>query len=473
MADPQRFAVYSHADGCLSISGNDNNVAQYRRFTARKQRFTAPFGHDFPDLLEDLVDLALVVYAADRLTRGSAPRSVRNGNWQRRIEVHIPVSSPERWSQPSVGRQLCEALDFLTEDRWSFNFLPRKLARARHAIQGNIFPPGPDSRVALFSGGLDSLAGLASRLVEIKPQQRILVLTCATSSRFLKRQRNILQELNYRNGSRLVPVILPIRLHQDRRAYDLNEHSQRGRGFLFCMLGIVAALMAGARELEIYENGIGAINLPLSEAQLGAQNSRATHPVTLWKLEKFLHSLLDQTLSLRLPFLFSTKGQICASLRNSPFADLAVKSISCDGFPSRTPGPEHCGTCTSCLLRRQALWAGGFEADKQMGLYRRDVLTDLDAIPAPRAAPLWEMLDQVDRLERALESKIPWIDLSIEFPELREIAEVIENWMAPIGITEVQRRLVRLYRTYCDEWHYFPAWPIGWRFSTPFLRQSA
>ena len=63
---------------------------------------------------------------------------------------------------------------------------------------------------------------------------------------------------------------------------------------MFMTLGAVAALNAGARELEIYENGIGAINLPYDFSQVGAMSSRSVSPSALIRMENFIEKLTDE-----------------------------------------------------------------------------------------------------------------------------------------------------------------------------------
>jgi len=465
------WIVRSHGGGSLVINKGDTGVSY--RYSLRKESFTAPFGSQLPPLLDDLIDLAAAVYSTDRLVRRHEFKEEGdNWSWQRQFEVHLAVSEPERWNCTQLVNLLTEALEFLTEDSWSFKFFPRDQPRKRHDVQGVLFSPSPPIGSALFSGGLDSFAGLASQIAQ-NSLSTMVVCTCASNSRLLRRQRGLLEALSLRTSTRLVPVIIPIRIKQDRHAYNLNEQSQRGRGFLFVVLGCVASLMAGVRELSVYENGVGAINLPLSEAQLGAQSSRATNPVALWKLEKFLSSLLQFDFLIRLPHLFLTKGQMCAGLRSTCFESLALRSISCDGFPFRSLGAEQCGVCTSCLLRRQALWSSELRGDNERGLYRYDVVGDGEAVPLQRNAGLWDMLSQVDRMDRALWSSTPWERLSVEFPELSEIRDCVASWLAPLPLKEVQRRLVLLYKNYCHEWHGFPARPPGWSFSFPDLLLSA
>ncbi len=459
-----RWLVRAEGQGRLSIRGIGPGSSWQRRYYVQKERLALPFGRKLPPLLEDLVDLALTVYAADRLVRRQQPGEARNRwCWHRQFELHVPVSNPERWTQPEVLRLLGEALGFFTEDQWVFEFHRRPQPRPAWAVQGTLFPPEPPVKAALFSGGLDSLAGLVSQLAE--GVSTFAVLTCATNARLLRKQRDLLETLHGRYATRLVPVVLPLRLRQHRRAYNQNERSQRSRGFVFGALGAVAALMAGAQDLAVYENGIGSINLPLSAAQLGSQSTRATHPVALWKLERFMRALLGEGFRFRLPFLFSTKGQMCRRLQRSPFAELALQTVSCDGFPCRLRGPEHCGTCTSCLLRRQALWSSGFTEDRQNGRYRHDVLHNPESNPYEKLAPLQDMLAQVEKLETALGSPDPWADLTVEYPQLLEVRELLTEWYAPGSATDVKQQLLNLYQNYCGEWQHLPARPVGWALS--------
>jgi hypothetical protein len=168
----------------------------------------------------------------------------------------------------------------------------------------------------------------------------------------------------------------------------------------------------------------------------------------------------------RLPFLFHTKGQACARLADTGLGFLGSMAISCDRFPQRVPGHPHCGVCTSCLLRRQALWAVGLPQADMSTHYRHDVLGDLTGVP-DRLLHKWRaMLHQVVRMQRALRQDSPWQALSREYPQLLEVAAgEIAIAMVSSGAEE---RLVDLYQRYCDEWARFPA-----TLPTPALQRTA
>jgi 7-cyano-7-deazaguanine synthase in queuosine biosynthesis len=471
MLDVPKYVVRSEAGGHLSIQMH-GKAPVMRRYRARQQRLNAIFGRELPPLLEDLFTLALTVYAVDRFICRQPKVELDACSWQRRMEIQIPVADPARWSQPEVVSLLTDALGFLTEDQWTFTFHPREQLSRLSVIQGVLFP-AESPAIALFSGGLDSLAGLSLHLMEGNLES-ISAFTCSTNHRMLHKQRKLLRELHGRTRARLLRVVVNPQLSQIGHDYDLNERSQRARGFLFNVLASICAVMSGATDIFVYENGIGSINLRLSDAQLGAQSTRATHPVALRKLERFLCMLLERNLNIRLPFIFSTKGQMCERLRETPFANLAAQTVSCDGFPQRQLGPDHCGICSSCLLRRQSLWSGGFNEDCDKERYRHDVVSGIRNVPDRRLAPLWDMLLQADRLGRALWSKTPWQDLVIEYPELQEVRDVLSDDPFDVSARAItEKKLMQLYLRYCSEWENFPARPVGWRFSVPDLRSIA
>jgi hypothetical protein len=197
--------------------------------------------------------------------------------------------------------------------------------------------------------------------------------------------------------------------------------------------------------LRLYENGVGAINLPYTNWQLGAQNTRAMHPAAISLIEAVLRRVSRTAISLDLPNLFRTKGELCASLERSPLASLATLTISCDGFPQRLPGAKQCGLCSSCLLRRQALNASRIP-DRQDGMfgYQYDVFDDAADKFTEKRFPLEAMLDQARRMLRALGPNDSWAGLRREFPALLDLPETLSD--------DVHGdRLARMYRRYAAE----------------------
>src|SRR5215472_6232440 len=96
-----------------------------------------------------------------------------------------------------------------------------------------------------------------------------------------------------------------------------------------------AAIAAGSRTLFLFENGVGAINLPYDGTQIGTYNSRATHPVALLRMQEFIAKLTGQTFVIENPFAFSTKGEMCRHQAVQDLRNYLSLTFSCDGFPVR------------------------------------------------------------------------------------------------------------------------------------------
>jgi len=239
-------------------------------------------------------------------------------------------------------------------------------------------------------------------------------------------------------------------LHLNRAVVGrFDERSQRTRGFVHLIIGAIVAMAAGSEELLIFENGIGAINLPYADGQVGAQSSRPVHPATLRKMTDLLRMTFGRRLEIKLPFLWSTKGEMCAQLDPAAQA-LIPRSVSCDGFPSRIASRPNCGTCTSCLLRRQALWAAGLGEIDMKDRYREDVLKLKKGYPAE----LHAMLDQAADLADCLNSVDQWGALVKRFPMISDVPDMSGG---PL-LTEIEKKAIcGLLDRYVAEWSSLPS----------------
>lgn len=194
------------------------------------------------------------------------------------------------------------------------------------------------------------MAGLWARRQE-GIQAFVAVSVCGNPVRreVQRRSVDLLREL----GADLRWVVL----HQHLSGGSKPESSQRTRGLLFYSVGAAVASALRLPSVNTYESGPGALNLPLNDAQVGAQNTRANHPGSLRRLEKLLGATLDTAHSLRMPFAFRTKGAICRAT-GPALPSIAACAISCDeGERGKSDRYEHCGLCTSCILRRSAIYA--------------------------------------------------------------------------------------------------------------------
>jgi Queuosine biosynthesis protein QueC len=354
------------------------------------------FGAALDPAVGDMVTVALSCYAADRLTR-------RSIDWSRELHLRLSLNDPERWND--ARHALGTYLGALTDDRWSFDFVGGRPTRLSEQ-QGTLFPIDLDGvgNVALFSGGLDSLAGAARWLAD---DPAPLVLLGARSSRVIGRDQHLIASgLRHEFGERVIELGVPLEL---RRALSA-ESSQRTRGFLFLSLAAAAAVTANVRDVIVFENGYGAHNPRLSEHQFGSQATLATHPHLLKQFSELM-ALLGTPVTVRLPHRWQTKGQLLRELPTSAH-HLVQLSASCDSYPLRIADRTHCGRCGSCLLRQQSLIAAGFEhLDRQDYVRRpleRGIEADLTTMLMARQAWLFGELGRIEA----------WSELAWRWPSL-------------------------------------------------------
>ena len=417
------------------------------------------FYQALPRRTADLLEVAMSVYAADRRSR----RDFKGTNTgHRQINVRVGVRDRDFWGRPEMTEFLGDFLYWLSEDEWCFEFVPRQSPPISAESQGFLFsiPPATPTRVSLFSGGLDSLAGLAKHTLEESTASHVLV-SGYTHERLASLQRQQVRMVASAWSSRHALGRSP-QLHQVAVPFGIDnprevgtEKSQRTRGLVYLSLGAATVVQARSDTLFVYENGTGALNLPLSASQLGVDNYRGIHPRSLIMAERLFGLSLDENITIRNPFLFETKAQLCDSLDVSGVADIVGGTVSCDGYPLRVKGTAQCGLCTSCILRRQAIQCAKLAEYDPSQNYLHDALENAESLKKDKLHGFEVMLDQVHVFERCLSSDSPWLALASTFPELeRTCLELAAHNAEDVG--RIRDNLVNLYRTYVHEWKSLP-----------------
>jgi hypothetical protein len=213
------------------------------------------------------------------------------------------------------------------------------------------------------------------------------------------------------------------------------------------LLGAACAYLSGQRILYLYENGIGAINLPYRKSAIGLDHSRSVHPLTLLRVSDIISELLGEEFKVQNPFLFWTKAEMCKPLAEDERNDLPPLTMSCDR-PHRQQ-PIQCGYCSSCILRKQALAASRME-DKT-----RYIVPHGRKPAGDTSLYLWHMLAQVSTLRDLLnvsdDLNLQWESLTRRFPDVDDIVD--RTAMAEILLpADMQKHLIRLYQAYVAEW---------------------
>jgi 7-cyano-7-deazaguanine synthase in queuosine biosynthesis len=336
-------------------------------------------------------------------------------------------------------------LDWLTGDRWDFRYLPFVSPRRPAEAEQHLFsaPLGSGSEIALFSGGLDALAGAALLVEEAEACAFVAV---GTNPRQIRCQATLLRELRRRYPGF---VGVPVSASLTGANGTPQERSQRSRGFLFLAIATAAAHAADAATINMCENGIGAMNLPYSERQIGIDTSRAAHPETLHRMGLLARSVLGRPILIRNPLFSMTKAEACRLLP-AEWLPLVPLTVSCDiGFTDRRHDPALCGACASCLLRRQALHASGLGAIDLSERYRFDILRGAAEGEAFRA-----MRAQAQRFARSFAS---WNDLLGAVPDVEAVVVALLRSRAVANELHAQATVQRLLATYVAEWRFFPA----------------
>lgn len=320
----------------------------------------------------DFLLIAAGVYGVDRTVRKK--RRQRNPNGLRTLRLTFEVEDYSFWASPDITNQVEEALHFLTDENWSIRF---ERAVRRPGIIGYQSPfrfprsPAP-TRAALYSGGLDSAAGLANQL--LKTEDRYLLVTVEHQRGLRSRAKEQISGLGAvidTHAPLHVSLITNLRGGRAHRI-DIQETSQRSRAFLFCATAAVAAREFGISSIEVFENGVGTINFPLTNEMLGSGlATRGAHPTFLRQMAELASRVTERRLTFELPFGFHTKGEMLGALTGRGLDTWLQQTRSCIHTSLREKGVHHCGRCPACIERRQAFLVSGVA--EQAADYRVDI----------------------------------------------------------------------------------------------------
>src|SRR5262245_33284997 len=344
----------------LAVHGAEANVSLQSEDVGRRMLAS------LPNILADLLEVATYVYAADRMVgRGGKTAPDLGADWRRNLHFVIPVRDPAKWSAPEVREHLEHLLGFMSEDGYRFDFVPATDPPAAR----NYFDLGSTiEEVVLITCWLASLTGAIDRLSN--KTARLLLVSHQSSTKMANRQKELARDLITRFPGQIMH--LPVRVWM--RGTEGIERSQRTRSFLFGALGATVARLAGAANFSFFENGIVSFNLPIASQIVGSTASRTTHPRVIRDLSDFLSLLLGDNIRVTNPYLWKTKGEVAARLRDLGHGDLARHTVSCSAVYWMTKYQPHCGRCSQCLERRFGTLAAGLNEYDPADMYETDLL---------------------------------------------------------------------------------------------------
>jgi 7-cyano-7-deazaguanine synthase in queuosine biosynthesis len=350
----------------------------YRSQEARNVNLALPrFTLDLisiPNRTLDLLEIAAYLYAADRKTPRGRADQLEYHAWSRRFRFRIKVRDADFWNQQEVGKALSSALTFLTGDS-AFDF---EFEEGHSTPPASLFddttPTRPDasrrSRVALFSGGLDSLSGVVDALATTS--DRLFLVSHKSHSRTYRTQRALLDEMQCRYPNRIEHYAFECQLSGSRAV----DETQRARSFLYCSIAYALAEAKDMREFFVYENGVTGINLRRREDLMAARASRTTHPRALHLIEELFGMIAGQRYTIHTPLREKTKADVIADLVRHGGEDLIPLSVSCSRSIAQAGTATHCGHCFQCIDRRLGMYAARAEDHDDPGKYAVDILRE-------------------------------------------------------------------------------------------------
>ena len=117
--------------------------------------------------VKDLLEIASYIYAADRNIKRGRKDDVEYQSWARKLHFCIKVRDYDFWSNEALKQTLIEGLKFVSGD-YDFDF---SFQEGHSTIQQGLFDneqfslePATNTKVVLYSGGLDSLSGIVELL---------------------------------------------------------------------------------------------------------------------------------------------------------------------------------------------------------------------------------------------------------------------------------------------------------------------
>lgn len=112
----------------------------------------------------DLLNVAAGVYAVDRVIKRKPGKG--NDIGIRSLRLSIAVHDLAFWQRDEIIEAVTELLVFLTDENWSLSFEPAAVSSLpQDQLRLDLPWTQRPRRIALYSGGLDSAAGLASRVL--------------------------------------------------------------------------------------------------------------------------------------------------------------------------------------------------------------------------------------------------------------------------------------------------------------------
>ena len=391
--------VHVIVDDCTTVAGGDVRAVRTRdgsggsvNWHFNPKRVVTGLPDKLDDRQMDWLEINSAIFAADRAA-GRDPGL----NWNRSIELHVPVRDPAFWSGHSAAFE--DIFSSLTYDRLSLNF---------HSAATFADPPRPRTDplpeaacIALLSGGLDSFVGA----LELHAAgAKSLYLAGSGSGATNSSQNNVFGVIKTLDPSREMLQLICKR----KTGFPGDEASQRSRSLLYVSSAALVATALGFEDVYVNENGIMAVHVPLTAARLGSFSTRTAVPRVLDQMATLATNALGAPVTIKNKLIDMTKTEVVERAKALGHAADVGKTVSCWSISHHSS--THCGYCSPCVMRRLACLAHGIDDVD----YELDVLGDLTALDKNDAKDaLVHFIQLADEFNTSTE-----FDLEMDHPEL-------------------------------------------------------
>lgn len=355
----------------LTYIGNGNSELNVR---IKLPKFVERLDHIPPRVL-DLLEIAAYVFAADRLTRRGSNDSVEFHSWQRIMHFCMRVRDDDFWNQSDIKKHLAKVLCFMSGDHeYHFDFSPGHSTPPTSLFdqkECNIVPHKSPC-VILFSGGLDSLAGVIEQLRTTK--NTLYLVSHESGQPSVKRtQQTLVKNLKESYPNRIQHYSFNCGLSGS----PAKDETQRTRAFLYCSIACALLKRFGINSFFIYENGVTSLNFPRRQDAMNARASRTTHPKVLSLMSHLFCKIVDKEVTIENPFWNQTKTDIFTILNKDRIGrNLINSAVSCSRGSRNRNSATHCGQCFQCVDRRFAAYAAGLQDVDNEGIYSMNICAD-------------------------------------------------------------------------------------------------
>lgn len=417
------------------------------------------------DVMADMFEVAMVTSIADRyFSRGEREEWVRN------IEIQIDLREPARFEHIKPSLEL--ALNLLGADNVSFK--SSQLKESKFLVSSLKFKKDKNelareaqllkiTNIALLSGGQDSSINVIEYLSQKAHPFFVRIDTrdkANPKSQIKKVLRKYKQQCFYMKFDYSQP-----NLNKD----VVTEKSQRLRSFFFLIHAVLVGEMIGSKKININENGIMAVHLPLDPSRSSTFSTRTAYPPFLAELETVVRNWLNSPdLKISNNLILKTKKEVIDIAIKHGLEGVAISSVSCahaatvsvskvrNKKKAKYINPnfdeKHCGYCFPCILRRVSMSEAGLGDKDDIYLYNPfgEIFSDPDA----------KDYDFIHESKSAIISLIRFcrfflnsskMNILKQYPQIYEVACSIDTQSAIDEIIDLHRRFSIEVKSYIDK----------------------